>query len=363
VGSRVLLTGATGFVGGHLYPALVEAGHEVVCASRDPERAARRLPERTWVALDLHRPELVRAALEGIDVVYYLVHSMAEGEGYREREERAARGLRDAAAEAGVRRVVYLGGVEPAGPPSEHLESRLATGRTLREGPVPCIELRAGMIIGAGSASWRICRDLAVRLPFMVLPRWLATRSQPVAIEDVVAALVAAATVPAAASAVYDIPGPEILTAKEILFRIARLHGTAPVSVSVPLLSPRLSSYWVRWVSGADFSIARELVEGLRSDLVARGEPFWTLLPDHRLVPFDEGGPTGPRRERRAVLEPAPPRVGGAGRRPFGALLRRRTRPSSRDAPSAGTPAAGRSLAVEVDGGGETDGPRPYPQR
>lgn len=311
---RVLLTGATGFVGGRLYPSLVEAGHEVICATRDPRRAARRHPDRTWVELDLHRPELLPPALEGVDVVYYLVHSMAEGEGYRDRELQAARGLREAAGEAGVERLIYLGGVEPAGPPSEHLESRLATGRELRGGAVPCIELRAGMIIGDGSASWRICRDLAMRLPFMVLPRWLETRSQPVSIEDVVAALTAAASVECERSAVYDLPGPEILTAKEILFRVAALRGTAPVSVSVPLLSPRLSSYWVKLVSGADFSIARELVEGLRSDLVARGDSFWSLMPDHEPLGFDDAAERalaaeGPRSLRVRALESLARRV------------------------------------------------------
>jgi uncharacterized protein YbjT (DUF2867 family) len=299
--TRILLTGATGFVGGNLYPALVEAGHEVVCASRDPERAARRHPERTWVRVDVNRPETLTEAFAGVDVVYYLVHAMAEGEGYRERELRAAKDVRRAAADAGVLRLVYLGGVEPEGEPSEHLESRLATGRMLRDGAVPCIELRAGMIIGLESESWRICRDLAVRLPFMILPRWLETRSEPIAIEDVVFALCAAATMDGEASAVYDLPGPEILSAKDILFRIAALRGTEPLAVNVPLLTPKLSSYWLKLVTGADFSIARELVEGLKSDLVTRGESFWDRFPDHERVPFDRAA------ARALSAEPKPP--------------------------------------------------------
>jgi len=310
---RVLLTGATGFVGGHLFPALAASGHSVVCASRDPRRAEGRHPERTWVELDVQRPETLPGALEGIDVVYYLVHAMAEGEGYHERELRAAHDLREAVAEAGVERVIYLGGVAPAGPPSEHLESRLATGRVLRGGDVPCVELRAGMIIGAGSASWRVCRDLAVRLPFMILPRWLETRSQPIAIEDVVVALEASATIEIPHSVVYDIPGPEVLSAKEILFRIARLRGTEPRAIGVPLLTPRLSSYWLKLVSGADFSVARELVEGLRSDLVAPDEGLWARLPDHERIAFDEAA-----RRALAADGPAPLRtrlLEGAARR------------------------------------------------
>jgi len=307
---RVLLTGATGFVGGHLYPALAAAGHEVVCASRDPRRASVAHPGRTWVELDVQRPETLAPALEGIDVVYYLVHAMAEGEGYHERELRAAQDLREAVAAAGAQRVVYLGGVAPEGPPSEHLESRLATGRVLRGGDVPCVELRAGMIIGAGSASWRVCRDLAVRLPFMILPRWLETRSQPIAIEDVVVALEAAATLEIPHSVVYDIPGPEILSAKQILFRIARLRGMEPRAVGVPLLTPRLSSYWLKLVSGADFSVARELVEGLRSDLVAPDDGLWARLTDHERVPFDEAArralaADGERPLRTRILEEA----------------------------------------------------------
>ncbi|MEX1366520.1 MAG: NAD(P)H-binding protein [Nannocystaceae bacterium] len=299
MGKRILLTGATGFVGGRLYPALVEAGHEVRCGTRNPQRAARRDPTRQWVELDLHRPELVQAAVEGIEVVYYLVHSMAEGHGYAQRELESARGVMAAAEQAGVERIIYLGGVAPAGSPSEHLSSRLETGRLLRSGAVPCIELRAGMIIGAGSASWTICRDLAARLPFMILPRWLETRSQPASVEDIVAALAGAATVECTESAVYDLPGPEVLAAKEILMRIAALRGTEPLTINVPLLSPKLSSYWLKLISGADFSIARELVEGLKSDLIATETPFWEQLEGHQLVPFDEAA-------RRALAEQGP---------------------------------------------------------
>ncbi len=316
---RVLLSGATGFVGGNLYPALVARGHDVVCGSRDPRRAAGRWPERTWVELDLHRGETVRSALEGVSVVYYLVHAMAEGEGYRQRELEGAARLLAAAGQAGVERVVYLGGVEPAGPPSEHLVSRLETGRALRGGGVPCIELRAGMIIGPGSASWRICRDLAVRLPFMLLPKWLETRSEPVAIQDVVAGLAAAATIECRESAVYDLPGPEIIAAKEILLRIARLRGTEPVTINIPLLTPKLSSYWLKLVSGADFSIAKELVLGLRSDLVSTQPPLWPLLPGHRLQTFDEAA-------RDALDQEAPTPIGS---RALEAMARRLSRAST----------------------------------
>lgn len=152
MGKRILLTGATGFVGCHLYPKLIDEGHDVVCATRNLNRAARHHPGRSWVELDLYRDDLVGPAVKDVQLVYYLVHSMAEGPGYRERELEAARRILHAAERAGVERLVYLGGVAPSGPPSVHLGSRLETGRVLRSSSVPCIELRAGMIIGAGSA-------------------------------------------------------------------------------------------------------------------------------------------------------------------------------------------------------------------
>jgi uncharacterized protein YbjT (DUF2867 family) len=305
MGKQILLTGATGFVGRRVYPRLVERGHRVRCGTRRPDEARRRHPDRTWIELDVHRPELVDAALRDVEVVYYLVHEMAAGPGYRERELQAARTLIRAAERAGVERIVYLGGVRPAGTPSEHLDSRLRTGAVLRSGAVPCLELRAAMIVGVGSASWKICRDLATRLPLMLLPTWLSTRSQPVAIDDVVAALVEAATVECTRSMVYDLPGPETLSAKEILLRIARLRGTEPRTLGVPVLTPRLSSYWLKWVTGADYGIARELVEGLRTDLISTQPAFWDRLPEHRLIPFDEAArvalgdePVGSRRSR-----------------------------------------------------------------
>jgi uncharacterized protein YbjT (DUF2867 family) len=175
-----------------------------------------------------------------------------------------------------VRRVIYLGGVAPRGQPSEHLRSRLETGEVLRAGPVPCLELRAGMIIGAGSASWTIVRDLAARLPGMVLPAWLAHRSEPVAVDDVVAALAAGARIELPGGTWWDLPGPEGLSGKEILLRVAAVMGRRPILVNIPLVTPRLSSHWIRLVTRADFKLARELVEGLTSDLVATRPGYWT---------------------------------------------------------------------------------------
>jgi uncharacterized protein YbjT (DUF2867 family) len=286
--STVLLTGATGFVGSHLRPRLVNAGYSVRCATRNPERASRERPELDWVALDTSRSNTLEPAMVGADAVVYLVHGMAGGPGYEDRERGAARAFVEAAGRAGLERIVYLGGVAPRGVPSRHLRSRLATGEILRSGPVPAFELRASMIIGHGSISWQIVRDLAARLPAMILPKWLGTRTQPIAIDDVVDAICAALSLPLEASGVYDLPGPEVLAAKEILFRIAAVRGMRPVTLGVPVLSPRLSSYWLKFVTGADYHVARELVEGLSSDLLASDRVFWDMLPDHSLVTFDD---------------------------------------------------------------------------
>jgi uncharacterized protein YbjT (DUF2867 family) len=218
----------------------------------------------------------------------YLVHGMGRRSGYEEREQAAAVVLAEEAARAGVERIVYLGGVAPLGPQSRHLQSRLWTGEILRAGPVPVFELRAAMIVGHGGTSWRIVRDLATRLPAMVLPRWLATRSRPIAIDDVVFGLETALDLPLDCAGVHELPGPEILSAKDVLIRIARLRGTRPLTIDVPVLSPHLSSYWLKLITEADYHVARELVEGLSSDLLPTHPSLWSLAPDHRLVSFDD---------------------------------------------------------------------------
>ncbi|GAC1376412.1 MAG: hypothetical protein NVSMB47_21950 [Polyangiales bacterium] len=294
--TTVLLTGATGFVGSHALPRLLASGLDVRCATRDVDKARAAHPDRTWVPFDLSRPESIAPALRGCRAALYLVHEMAAGDGYEEREAASAEAFRQAAADEGVERIVYLGGVAPKGKPSRHLRSRLHTGELLRAGRVPVFELRASMIVGHGSLSWQIVRDLAMRLPAMILPRWLSTRSQPVAIDDVAFALERALTLSVSSAGVHDLPGPDVLSAKEILLRIARLRGKRPITLSVPILSPRLSSYWLRLVTGANYHVARELIEGLSSDLLADGRGLWAVTPDHAPLSFDEAA-------RRALAE------------------------------------------------------------
>jgi len=271
----VLVLGARGFVGRALVSALRDAGEDVRAASRRRvDQASTRTP---WVTCDLERPETLPPALEAIDCVYYLVHSMGNDAAFRETERRCAHNLVRAAADGGCRRIVYLGGVSPGGTPSEHLASRLEVGEILRAGRVPALELRAAMIIGNGSASWQIMRDLAARLPFMLLPRWLESKSCPIALPDVITALLDARALPLERSAWFDIPGPEVLSVREMLLIVGALQGRRIPMVRVPILTPQLSALWLKLVTRANYQLARELVLGLTGDLLPRGAPFWEV--------------------------------------------------------------------------------------
>ena len=306
----LLLTGATGFVGQALWKVLDACGYIVRGATRDAERAAGRWPSREWVRADVESGEGLEAALEGYRGAFYLVHGMGGGiPDFRGREVAAARRFAHAAAKAGVERIVYLGGVAPAGVASEHLRSRLEVGETLAMGSVPVLELRASMIVGAGSVSWMIVRDLAARLPAMILPHWMRSRTQPVAIADVAIALEAGLRLPLAARASFDLPGPEILTGREILEAAAgTMRLRRPLVVEIPQLTPWLSSHWVRLVTRANWEIARELVLGLSSDLIARDARYWTAIRHTRLTSFSQAAAHALAEEQHA------PPLTGAGR-------------------------------------------------
>ncbi len=298
---RVLLTGTTGFVGSRLHGVLERAGFEVIGATRDPKAAAARWPARTFRALDVRDEATIGPALQGCDAAVYLVHSMADTQDYDHVEQRSAQAFARAAQDAGLRRIVYLGGIKPSGTPSRHLMSRLKTGEALRAGSVPTIELQASMIIGAGSESFRIVRDLSARLPAMLLPAWLETRTEPIALDDVTAAIAHALRMDRPQSGAYPLPGPEVLTCKEILMRTAEHLGHAPRMWGVPFVSPRLSSYWITLVTRAEKHVARELVEGLRSDLVASDDGFWRLYPEHERLSFHDALERALPEEERAL--------------------------------------------------------------
>jgi len=287
----VLLTGATGFVGRNVHDTLIEAGWRVRCATRDVAAAEARWPDRDWTTLSVSDRESVRDALEGCDAALYLIHGMAShGEDFRKAEVLQAQTFASEAEAAGLDRIVYLGGVAaPREDASEHLLSREEVGETLRAGAVPTVELRASMIVGEGSLSWLIVRDLAARLPLMILPTWLKSRTEPVAIEDVVVALARSLEMEISGSECFDVPGPEVLSGREILERTATALGVgAPVMIRVPFLSPGLSSHWVRFVTRADWSVAREIVIGLKTDLIARDDRFWGVIDHETRLTFDD---------------------------------------------------------------------------
>ncbi len=276
--TRVLLTGASGFIGQRLGAALDALGVDVVRASR---AATPQGPG--WVHFDANRPETFAPALTGCEVAVWLVHAMAEGEDYEAREIAQAEAFSAAAHAAGVARIVYVGGLRPTGYISRHFRSRLATGAAFASGRVPVVELRASVVIGPGSEGWVILRDLAARLPAMVVPRWLENRTCPVHVDDLIRALVAAIGVgpgaaPKLTPGVWDVPGPETLRYRDVLTRVAKAMGRRPLMVRVPLLSPTLSALWLGLVTRTRVAVARELAEGLRSDIVATERVVWEVI-------------------------------------------------------------------------------------
>jgi uncharacterized protein YbjT (DUF2867 family) len=268
---RILIVGASGYVGGRLVTLLAADGHELRLASRDPRGLAERFPEAEIVRVDLLDPGTLPPALQDIDTAYYLAHSMAGGEaGFEMRDLRAARWFGQAAREAGLRHIVYLGGLgDPGSDLSPHLASRQETGAELAAHGVPVTEFRAAVIIGSGSASFELMRSLVEHLPVMVTPRWVRTLCQPIAIRDVLDYLRAAAGHPERAG-VIEIGGPDVLSYGQMMGTYARLRGMARVMIPVPVLTPRLSSYWCNLVTPVPASIARPLIEGLRNEVVVR---------------------------------------------------------------------------------------------
>ncbi|RAW45137.1 NADH-binding protein [Halorubrum sp. 48-1-W] len=287
---RVLVTGATGFVGRRLVPALLERGHEVVTIVRDADDYSPPAGVRV-VEGDLLEPETLPPAFridgEPVDAAYYLVHSMDGGPGYEERDRNCARNFAETASAVGVSRVVYLGGLgEDRDGLSEHLRSRREVERVLAEGSYALTTLRAAIVIGAGSASFEVIRGLASRLPVMVTPKWVDTPCQPIAIDDVVAYLVGTLETPETAGNTYEIGGPEVLTYAEILRRTRRQFGHNLRIVRAPVLSPGLSARWLRLVTDVDPYLARSLVEGLRNTVVAEDDRIRELIP-LELTSFD----------------------------------------------------------------------------
>ena len=283
-----LVFGASGYVGSNLVPYLLARGRRVRATSRNPAV----LEARAWDGAEIMRadaldPASLDKALEGVDTAHYLVHSMAAGKEFPALDVEAARNFADAAARHGVRRIVYLGGLVPENPRSAHLKSRQETGEILRAGSVPVTEIRAGMIIGPGSAAWEVIRDLVNHLPAMLTPRWVYSRSTPIALENLLRYLADVAAIEEAGGEIYDVGGPDVLNYAEIMRAYGKLVGKRPLIIPVPVLTPRLSSYWLRLVTSVPTNVARALIEGLSQDVIADDGRLGRLIPQ-RLLGFDE---------------------------------------------------------------------------
>ena len=291
--TRCLVTGATGYIGGHLVPVLLERGHTVRALARNPDRLARS-PWRDDIEVargDLGDTESLTAAFQGVDVVYYLVHSMGTSSDFVREEERSAHNVVAAARQAGVKRFVYLSGLHPDGELSPHLRSRTAVGDILIDSGIETVVLQAGIVIGSGSASFEMVRHLTDRLPVMTTPRWVHNRIQPIAVDDVLHYLAAAADASVPSSRTWDVGGPDVMEYGEAMQGYADVAGLRKrVIVVLPMLTPTIASWWVGLVTPIPSGLARPLVESLHCDAVRLEHDIDAVIPPPPggLIPYRE---------------------------------------------------------------------------
>lgn len=286
----VLVLGATGYVGGRLIPRLLAAGHRVRASARSAAKLACRPwaghPDLDIVECDVLDPKSLRAAVAGCRAAYYLVHSMSPGSShYADTDRRAAQNMATAAEAAELEQIIYLGGLgTESSELSEHLRSRIEVGKILSAGKVPCTWLRAAMILGSGSASFEILRYLAERLPIMITPTWVHTRCQPIAVSDVLGYLIGCLDLESAKGQTFDIGGPDIVTYAELFQLYAREAGLRKrIIIPVPVLSPKLSSYWIHMITPIPAALGRPLAEGLRNTVVCTENRIRDIIPRNLL--------------------------------------------------------------------------------
>jgi uncharacterized protein YbjT (DUF2867 family) len=267
----IFIAGATGYIGGRLLTVLETKGYRVRCLARQPEYLRPRIGSGTQVVPgDVFAPETLDAALSGVDQAYYLVHSMGSGDSFEERDRIGARNFAASARRAGVRRIIYLGGLGGGDALSSHLRSRQEIGNILRESGVPVIELRASIVIGSGSLSFEMIRALVERLPVMITPRWVSVTAQPIAVRDVLDYLVSALELPMPASRIFEIGGKDRVSYRDIMAEYARQRGLRRIMISVPVITPRLSSLWLALITPIYARTGRKLVDSIRNPTIVR---------------------------------------------------------------------------------------------
>jgi len=285
----VLVTGATGYIGGRLVPRLLEAGYNVRVLARD----ATRLKGRSWsnqvdvVEGDVLSPNSLSQVLQGVFAAYYLIHSMMDTADFHKRDVNAAKIFGEAAKREGVNRIIYLGGLgDPDSNLSQHLRSRQQTGDILRKSGVPITEFRAAIIVGSGSVSFEMIRYLTERIPVMVCPKWVFTRVQPISIRNVMEYMVEALNKPESAGKTIEIGGAEVMTYGDMMLTYAKVRGLRRLLIPVPVLTPRLSSYWVHWTTPIPARISRPLVDGLQNEVIVRNDIATQLFPHIKLLDY-----------------------------------------------------------------------------
>ena len=285
----ILVTGVTGYIGGRLVPRLLESGYRVRVLARD----ASRLQDRPWLDQvevnegDVLKPESLENAMYGVSAAYYLIHSMMDTSNFHQRDLTAAQNFGQVAKAAGVKRILYLGGLgDPDSGLSQHLSSRQQTGDVLRQSGVSVTEFRAAIIVGSGSVSFEMIRYLTERLPVMICPKWVYTRAQPIAIRNVMEYLVAALHTPESAGKIVEIGGSDVLTYGDMMLDYAQVRGLNRYLIPVPVLTPRLSSHWVHWMTPIPAQIARPLIDGLQNEVVVRDDLAKKIFPNIQLFDY-----------------------------------------------------------------------------